>query len=286
MKTLLYATDYSENSVSALKYAHKLCLKLGFGMVVTHVFNNPKVVGTEVFDELPNMDGNEYKLHRSRLEQFCTKYLGNSWDNSNIHIEAIKHSTVIKGIISKAVEWHAQIIIVGTKGESGLEGIILGSTTKKLIEKAPCPVLAIPPGVERTNIRTMVYATDFEEEDIRAIQKLTEIARPLGAKIKVVHVSTNGEYAGDLSMEWFKDMLQSKVDYPKIEFEQLFSEDIFDTLKVYVGVVNADIVVMLEREKKGFLSKWFRKDLVKKMEGFSKITLMSFNEHNHKTLHF
>jgi hypothetical protein len=53
-----------------------------------------------------------------------------------------------------------------------------------------------------------------------------------------------------------------------------------------LGVVNADIVVMLEREKKGFLNKWFHKDLVKKMEGYGKITLMSFNEHNHKTLFF
>jgi nucleotide-binding universal stress UspA family protein len=286
MKTLLYATDYSENSVSALKYAHVLSQNLGLRMVVTHVFNSPTVVGTEVFDDLPNMGGKEFKLHRSRLEEFCGKYLGGSWENANIRIEAVKNNAVIKGIISKAEEWHAQMIIVGTKGENGLEEMILGSTTKKLIEKAPCPVLAIPPGVVRTNIRTMVYATDFEEEDIHAIQKLTDIAKPLGAMIKVVHVSTNEDYAGDLSMEWFKDMLQSKVDYPNIEFELLFSEDIFDTLRVYLGVVNADIVVMLEREKKGFLNKWFHKDLVKKMEGYGKITLMSFNEHNHKTLFF
>ncbi|MCK0190362.1 universal stress protein [Arenibacter sp. F20364] len=286
MKTLLYATDYSENSVFALKYAYYISQKIGLRMVVTHVFENPMVVGTEVFDELPNMSSNAFKFHRSRLEKLCSKYLGSNWDNPDVRLEAVQHNSVIKGIISKAEEWHAQMIVVGTKGESGLQEVILGSTTKKLIEKAPCPVMAIPQGVEHTNIQTMVYATDFEEEDIHAILKLTEIAKPLGAKIKVVHVSTNEEYAGDLLMEWFRDMLKSKVDYPDIEFELLFSEDIFDTLRVYLGAVDADIVVMLEREKKGFLNKWFHKDLVKKMEDYGKITLMSFNEHNHQTLYF
>ncbi|MCM4153442.1 universal stress protein [Arenibacter sp. N53] len=287
MKTLLYATDYSENSVSALKFAHALSLKLGARLVITHIFEFPSILGAEALDNpLPHIQEVAFKTNRSKLEELCREHLGGHWDNPNIRLEAAENSSVIKGIISKAEEWHAQMIVVGTKGGSGLEELILGSTTKKLIEKAPCPVLAIPKDVGRMNIRTIVYATDFEEEDIHAIQKLTEIAEPLKAKIKVVHISTNEEYAGDLQMEWFKELLKSKVDYPEIEFELLFSADVFDTLRVYLGVVNADIVVMLEREKKGFLKKWFHKDLVKKMEDYGKVSLMSFNEQNHQTLHF
>lgn len=286
MKTLLYATDYSKNSVSALQLAYKLSQALGTRLVITHTFNLPIVMGVEAQDGRPILEGNPFKIHRAQLENFCTEHLGNKWDDPKIQLEPVQNSSVIKGIISKAEEYHAQLIVVGTKGASDLEEIILGSTTKKLIEKAPCPVIAIPNDVLPRNMDTMVYATDFEEEDIHAIQKLTEIAKPLKAKIKVVHISTTEEYAGDLLMEWFKDMLRSKVDYPDIEFELLFSEDVFDTLKIYLGVVNADMVVMLEREKKGFLKKWFHRDLVKKMEDYGEIILMSFNEHNHKTLFF
>ena len=286
MKTLLYATDYSKNSVSALQLAYNLSQDLGTRLVVTHTFNLPTVLGVEGQDDRPVLEGNPFKIHRAQLEKFCTEHLGSKWDNPKIQLEPVQNSSVIKGIISKAEEYHAQLIVVGTKGASGLEEMILGSTTKKLIEKAPCPVIAIPNDVLPRNMDTMVYATDFEEEDIHAIQKLTEIAKPLKAKIKVVHISTTEEYAGDLLMEWFKDMLESKVDYPDIEFELLFSEDVFDTLRIYLGVVNADMVVMLEREKKGFLKKWFHRDLVKKMEDYGEIILMSFNEHNHKTLFF
>ncbi|MCK0135122.1 universal stress protein [Arenibacter sp. S6351L] len=286
MKTLLYATDYSKNSVSALQLAYNLSQDLGTRLVVTHTFNLPTVLGVEGQDDRPVLEGNPFKIHRAQLEKFCTEHLGSKWDNPKIQLEPVQNSSVIKGIISKAEEYHAQLIVVGTKGASGLEEMIMGSTTKKLIEKAPCPVIAIPNDILPRNMDTMVYATDFEEEDIHAIQKLTEIAKPLKAKIKVVHISTNEEYAGDLLMEWFKEMLKSKVDYSEIEFELLFSEDVFDTLRIYLGVVNADMVVMLEREKKGFLKKWFHRDLVKKMEDKGEIILMSFNEHNHKTLFF
>ncbi|MEQ8218720.1 MAG: universal stress protein [Arenibacter sp.] len=286
MKTLLYATDYSKNSVSALLLAYNLSQDLGTRLVITHTFNFPTVLGMEGLDERPILEGNPFKFHRAELEKFCTEYLGSKWDNPKIQLEPVQNNSVIKGIISKAEEYHAQLIVVGTKGASGIEEMILGSTAKKLIEKSPCPVITIPSDVLPRNLDTMVYATDFEEEDIHAIQKLSEFAKPLKAKIKVVHISTNQEYAGDLSMEWFKDMLKSKVDYPEIEFELLFSEDVFDTLRIYLGVVNADMVVMLEREKKGFLKKWFHRDLVKKMEDYGEVILMSFNEHNHQTLFF
>ncbi len=287
MKTLLYATDYSENSIPALKYAYALSEKLGMRLVITHIFEFPSILGAEALDNpLPHIQEVAYKTNRTKLEELCKEHLDGDWDSPNLRLEASENNSVLKGILAKAEEWHSQMILVGMKGETGLREMIMGSTTKKLIEKAPCPVLAIPSDMDNTQIKTIVYATDFEEEDILAIQKLTEIAKPLDAQIKVVHISTKHEYAGNLLMDWFKELLESKVDYHKIEFELLFSEDIFDSLRDYLGVTNADLVVMLEREKKGFLKKWFHKDLVKKMESYGKVTLMSFNEHNLKTLYF
>jgi len=240
----------------------------------------------EGFDVRPLLEINPFKLHRSELEKFCNECLGSKWESPNILLEPVQHNSVPNGIISKAEEYRAQLILVGTKGKSGIEEMILGSTTKKLIEKAPCPVVAIPMDMKPRTIRTIVYATDFEEEDIHAIQKLLEITQPLKAKIKVVHISAKQEYAGDLLMEWFKEMLHSKVDYQDLAFELLFSEDVFSTLQGYLGEVNADVVAMLERERKGFSNKWFHNDLVKRMEEYGQVILISFNEHNHQTLYF
>src|SRR5690606_17923027 len=121
-----------------------------------------------------------------------------------LQLQVAENRSAVKGILSIAEEWHAQMIVVGTKGESALRTIIMGSTTKNLIEEAPCPVMAIPADMSYKSPKTIVYATDFEEEDVFAIRKLTELAKAFDAKIKVLHIITEKEYEGETQMEWFK----------------------------------------------------------------------------------
>lgn len=287
MKTMLYATDYSENSIAALKYAKEMAKQLKYRLVITHVFDFPIVLGLEGLDEpFPHEDENGFKRHRNKLERFCEEHLGSTWKAPNIQLQPAEHNSVAKGIISVAKEWHAQIIITGVKGQNTLRELIMGSTTKRLIERAPCPVLAIPVDANYTPIKTVVYATDFEEEDVYAIRKLAEMAEKLQADIKIVHISTRDEYKGEMQLDWFKDLLGKKVTYNKMEFMLLFSEDVFKSLHDYLSDVNADLMVMLEREHEGLLKEWFHRDLVKRMETYGKVPLLSFREGNHQLFYF
>ena len=287
MKTILYATDYSKNSVAALQYAHKMSEQLETRLVIAHIFEYPTILGLEGLDKpFPHLEKDAFKHHRSKLEKFCTEHLGNAWEGPNIQLEAVENKTVLKGIIATADEWHAYLIVVGVKGESGLRESIMGSTTKQLIEKAPCPILAIPADASYNPIKTIVYGTDFENEDIYAIRKLVEMAKHFDAEIKVVHITTKKELDNANQMEGFKNMLQQKVEYERMEFVHLVSESIFDALRNYLGEVGADMVVLLEREKKGVFKKWFHRDLVKKMESYGNIPLLSFRGSNHQIFYF
>jgi nucleotide-binding universal stress UspA family protein len=287
MKTILYATDYSKNSVAALQYAHKMSEQLETRLVIAHIFEYPTILGLEGLDKpFPHLEKDAFKHHRSKLEKFCTEHLGNAWEGPNIQLEAVENKTVLKGIIATADEWHAYLIVVGVKGESGLRESIMGSTTKQLIEKAPCPILAIPADASYNPIKTIVYGTDFENEDIYAIRKLVEMAKHFDAEIKVVHITTKKELDNANQMEGFKNMLQQKVEYERMEFVHLVSESIFDALRNYLGEVGADMAVLLERERKGVFKKWFHRDLVKKMESYGNIPLLSFRGSNHQIFYF
>tara|TARA_R110000744_G_scaffold140493_2_gene251696 strand:- start:9760 stop:10593 length:834 start_codon:yes stop_codon:yes gene_type:complete len=269
--------------VAALKYAHKLAQQMGTRLIITHVFDYPSVLGAEMLSEpFPQLEKDAFKTHRAKLVQFCEEHLSGNWENSNLQLEVVENKSVINGIISVAKESHAYLIVIGMKGGSGLREMIMGSTTKHLIKKGPCPILSIPLDTSYMPFKTIVYATDFEEEDVYAIRKLAEMAEQFDAEIKVVHISTKKEYKGELQMELFKGMLHEKVTYGKMDFELLFSEDVFNSLRIYLGDTNADLMVMLEREKGGFLTKWFHRDLVKKMESYGRIPLLSFREGNHQ----
>ena len=56
-------------------------------------------------------------------------------------------------------------------------------------------------------------------------------------------------------------------------------------MKIYFGKTNANLIAMLERENDGMSSKVFHRDLVKKMESYGRIPLMSFNANNYSIFH-
>ncbi|WP_281542246.1 universal stress protein [Maribacter aestuarii] len=280
MKTILCATDYSENSVAALKYAQKLSELVSAHLVVTHVFGFPIIIDGGFAEQMPDIRKENLKTHREKLEDFCKQHLGEQWKSMNIKIAPVEDLAILDGILGVAADWQADLIVAGAQGESALQDVLLGTTTKRLIKKAACPVLAIPSEAVFIAPKIIVYATDFEQEDVYAIQKTVELAERFKSKIKIVHISTKNEYAGETQMEWFQNSLSEKVTYEHLEFKLFFSEDIFKSLRDYLEEAHADLVVMLEREKHGFLKKIFHRDLVKKMHSYGEIPLLSFNEVN------
>lgn len=287
MKTILYATDYSKNSAPALKYAQRMAEDLKTRLVIAHVFDYPTVLGTEgLTGPFPNLEETAFESHRSQLEDFCTEHIGFKWKSPNVELRAVENPSVVKGIISVADEWHAQMIVTGMKGESIFKELLMGSVPKHLLAKAPCPVLAIPADAVYAPFQTIVYASDFEEEDVYALQKLAEMAERFDADIKILHITTHKEIYGDAHMDWFKDLVRQKIMYNRVSYDQVVSETVFDSLKSYLDEVGADLIVMLEREKKGFLKKMFHRDLVKKMESYGKVPLLSFRGSHHQLFYF
>jgi nucleotide-binding universal stress UspA family protein len=280
MKTIIHATDFSENSIAALKYAYEFSTKIKATLWVFHVFNI-STLGSDLNEPflLPRDEAKQQKY--AKLKEFCKHYLGANYEAKQVKVEAIENDSIIEGIIKKATDLNALAIVTGMKGKSAVENFIMGNTTIQLINKAPCPILAIPTISKLKNIKTVVYATDFEQEDVSAISKLISLLKPFKPTIKITHVSTKKEYDGQLQMEWFKEILLQKVDYDNLEFDLFFSDDIFEILTIYLKEVEADLIAMLERKKIGIVKKIFHQDLVQKMESKSNIPLLSFNEANY-----
>lgn len=285
MKTVLYATDYSDNAIAALKYAQAISSKIGARLKVVHIFDYPTMLddldlkGEAPF---PDIEGDAFRKHHSKLNDFCTEHLKGNLNELNVEIEAIEDKSVVDGIIAKAEQSNALLLVTGMKGRSAIRELLMGNTTRHLLKKSPCPVLSIPDDARHVQIDTIVYATDFEDEDIGALKSLLEIAGGFGAELRVLHITTLEEDAFRIKREGFKKMLDEHVVYEKLSLEVVLSEDIFNTLKIYLDDVNADLVAMLERKDKRMMKKWFHRDLVKKMEVFGRVPLISFNESNYQ----
>ena len=282
MKTILYATDYSDNSIAALQFAHSLSNRFKGRLFVLHVFDLSVTIASTVSLSYSRKEVRAFKEHKDRLYSFCEEHLGVEPDNSNIILKVKEGTPTSESIINSANELKVDFIVVGKKGESAIKEVLLGSTTSRLIEKSDCPVLAIPEKVSSKKIKSIVYAAALEETDLLAIEKLLGMVKQFKASIHVVHISTKSEYAGEDQMEWFKEMLQQKINYNKLYFELRFSEDVFSELQQYVNEIDPDMLVMLERQGHSLIKNIWHRDIVKRMLTESKFPLMTFHKKNLK----
>ena len=190
MKTILYATDYSENSVSALRLAYSLAKKFSAKLIVMHVFDMPMTLASTVTVTYLKKEKKLYVENRAKLKNFVDHYLDTIEMYMDLNFVVYEGTSVSSSIIEKAIKFNADLICVGAKGASVLKELLLGSTAKTLLKKSPCPLLVVPTGGEKTEMNKMVYATDFEQADIFALNKLAKIAHQFDAQIRVVHITT------------------------------------------------------------------------------------------------
>ena len=280
MKTFIYATDYSSNSVAALHFANALSQELNAKLIALHVFELSLTLASTVSHTYSRKEVRAFADHRERLLDFCSEHLINKPGADKINCKIDEGKPAHEIIIKNALEHRADLIIVGAKGGNAIREALLGSTTTSLINSAPCPVLAVPDDADFHGFKKMVYATDFEGADIFTIEKMTNLAKPLQLDLHLVHVSTIGAQTSKDQMEWFKGMLRHKVNCDSIHFDLRFGEDVFATLQQYIDEIEPDMVAMLEREGHSLIKDLTHRDLVKRMKSEGHLPLLSYHKKN------
>jgi nucleotide-binding universal stress UspA family protein len=94
-------------------------------------------------------------------------------------------------ILERANELPADLIVMGTHGTSGFQHLMLGSVTERVLRKAACPVVTVPPRAPATSripFKRLLCAIDFSESSMAALQFAVSIASESGGVLTMLHV--------------------------------------------------------------------------------------------------
>jgi nucleotide-binding universal stress UspA family protein len=94
-------------------------------------------------------------------------------------------------ILDRAASLPADLIVMGTHGSRGFERLILGSATERVLRRAPCPVLTVPPRAHATSrmpFRRLLCAIDFSETSVAALRYAASLAEESNAELTLLHV--------------------------------------------------------------------------------------------------
>jgi nucleotide-binding universal stress UspA family protein len=138
--TVVWATDGSETSQRALPYA--LELAAGGLLVVVHVCE--LLVGRLGGQPAYADDEDTERAIREQVEE-----LRDEGVDVSLRLVTTLEANAAPAIAQAAAKASADVIVVGTRGNAPLAGLLLGSVTQRLLHLAPCPVLAVPPAGDR-----------------------------------------------------------------------------------------------------------------------------------------
>ncbi len=189
---ILVATDFSENARAALAQGIWLGETFGGKVTVAHVLTNLR----QTIAALPYSARSE--LIFGDIDVFERAVRAESQARLNSMIEPFRMrcpSITVETLLGKPAialthavqsEGH-EIVVVGTRGMSGMKQFLMGSTSRQLIRECPAAVWATKEGCVQPPQRLMV-AVDFSEVSHRVLHQAAHLAKFSGAILDVLHV--------------------------------------------------------------------------------------------------
>jgi nucleotide-binding universal stress UspA family protein len=143
-RKILVPVDYSEPSRRALQLA--LSLAGDATLVIVHAWDRPAFVSDEM---VVHKGGNRHSLSeliRENAEREMNDFLAGVPQAAGKTLEhRLLNGDPVSVIIEEASKPGYDVLVIGTKGRTGMTKLLLGSVTEKLIRLSPIPVLTVPP---------------------------------------------------------------------------------------------------------------------------------------------
>jgi len=243
MKKILFPSDFSKTANNAFDYACKLANQWNANIDVIHIYNN--TLTSKAFSKYYDIDSEV--IHEEKIKDFENKVdeLIEINKTDRVHNKKLIYGRVVSKEIAKfAKDGAYDMIVMGMKGEHNRIEKIMGSVTTNLMEKAECPVLAIPEKASFREIKKMAYATDLSKGSDMGIDKAFDFSDEIGAELNFLHVD-------HIVYEKSNVMERAEMSVaPKLEYTKLYNPSIVDGIQDYLNKLPVDMLCLYFAKRK------------------------------------
>jgi len=108
-----------------------------------------------------------------------------------VDVEVEEARNIADAIVRRSVTCAADLIVMGTHGESAMKRWFAGSVTERVLRTAPCPVFVVPPHdavpTSTVSFKHIVAAIDFSESSLAALQWALSVSEETDAHLWLLH---------------------------------------------------------------------------------------------------
>ena len=180
---ILCPTDFSEASAHAIDLAVAIAHWYNARIAAIHVIDAGVTV-SEMGVSSSHTEADPRVIRAMMASGFSS--------SSNIDVDLfVEAGPPATRILESAATLPADLIVIGTHGTAGFQHLMLGSVTERVLRKAPCPVLTVPPRAQSTSqlpFRRLLCAIDFSDSARNALQFAVSLANESDARLTLLHV--------------------------------------------------------------------------------------------------
>jgi nucleotide-binding universal stress UspA family protein len=283
---LLVPVDFSDGSLKTCKLAFNIAAHLKVKLVFMHCYINPLIhsvpyADVYVYDSsllarIDNAEKNANENFKKFIKKLSSEIGKETWKTVKSEF-IIKPGFADEDILAYAHENKSMLIVMGTGGTADTT---MGSVTADIIYNAKLPVLVVPEKYQEKELhefKRVAYATNFDEKDFSAIEKLIKILKPFDIKVFCIHVAKE-EYSDwdKARLEGMKDLLKNKYTEKDFDCRLIPGDDILKTFDKFIEDEHID-VISLTTHRRNIISRLFNPSIAKKMVFHTKTPLLVFH---------
>ena len=264
MTRILLPTDFSENSLTAIRYGLTLYkdLKCSFFLLNSYM---PPVYHTEYLMGSPAQIGLGDIVQQNSQDNLenLKKKLEKEFENPLHTFTTHSALNVLSSEVARTVEAEGlDVIIMGTQGATGAKEILLGTNTVHVIKNSKCPVLVIPSGFEYEVPEQILFPNDFEVSlNKESLASLLKIVNSHVSQVNVMHVYTGNELT--IVQKKNKEQLANVLSENGF-FHEVKSNEIITAINEFQIKQKINLLVMVQN-KHTFLERLFIEPVIKKI---------------------
>ncbi len=195
---ILVGVDQSPGSALALRWASDVAAATASTVCAVRAWEYPAASGLPGAGSQPKPSEVDCVV-LEELDAFVRETLG---ENPGVELR-VAHGPADVALLGEARRWQASMIVVGRRGLGFVEGRLLGSVSRRLVEGAGCPVVVVSDGEHALRRGVILVGVDGSVHAERALEWAAQIATSVDAEVVAVHAypAPSGEFAAAATAE-------------------------------------------------------------------------------------
>ncbi|MCH6199474.1 universal stress protein [Aquiflexum sp. LQ15W] len=257
MKTILVPYDFSKEADYAFEFATEMAKRTKNKLELLHVIELPSPQSFSTIGEVGSFSSESNQIFMIELIEKRKRQLAaleDEFKDSGFKFETkMVFGNPYAGISKEIIDAKADIVIMGSKGSTGMEEVLIGSNTEKVVRHASCPVITIKGPISADSIRKVIFASDFSNVPSEVIDRLKAAIGTIDADLHLVKINTPSMFESTrTSIEKMKTFVEDfEINAASMQVYNSTSEE--EGILEFADDVDADMIAMATHGRTGFL---------------------------------